>query len=126
MALITCPECSKQVSDQASSCPSCGYPITQEEEDVFDFNDYSESSNYAKTTLGVLAGYNITPEVVCPHCGKRGCVATKRHKGKKGISGAKATGAIFTLGVSLLATGLSRKEWVTDAVCNNCGSRWTF
>ena len=63
MALITCPECSKQVSDQASSCPSCGYPIKQEEEDVFDFNDYSESSNYAKTTLGVLAGYNLTPEV---------------------------------------------------------------
>jgi hypothetical protein len=27
MALITCPECSKQVSEQAPSCPHCGCPI---------------------------------------------------------------------------------------------------
>lgn len=27
MALITCPECSKQVSDQARTCPNCGYPL---------------------------------------------------------------------------------------------------
>lgn len=28
MALIQCPECGKDVSDAARSCPSCGYPIT--------------------------------------------------------------------------------------------------
>ena len=27
MALITCKECGKQVSDQAASCPHCGAPI---------------------------------------------------------------------------------------------------
>lgn len=27
MALKKCPECSKQVSDKAESCPHCGYPI---------------------------------------------------------------------------------------------------
>ncbi|MCX6899432.1 MAG: zinc ribbon domain-containing protein [Verrucomicrobia bacterium] len=27
MALINCPECAKQVSTSAQSCPSCGYPI---------------------------------------------------------------------------------------------------
>lgn len=27
MALITCPECNKQVSSIAVSCPNCGYPI---------------------------------------------------------------------------------------------------
>lgn len=27
MALINCPECSKQVSDQANSCIHCGYPL---------------------------------------------------------------------------------------------------
>ena len=27
MALINCPECGKQVSDQAQSCPECGYEI---------------------------------------------------------------------------------------------------
>lgn len=27
MALIKCPECGKEISDQATSCPNCGYPI---------------------------------------------------------------------------------------------------
>jgi len=27
MALIACPECEKEVSDKAESCPHCGYPL---------------------------------------------------------------------------------------------------
>ncbi len=27
MALISCPECQKEISDKATSCPFCGYPI---------------------------------------------------------------------------------------------------
>lgn len=27
MSLINCPECNKQISDKAISCPHCGYPI---------------------------------------------------------------------------------------------------
>jgi uncharacterized membrane protein YvbJ len=27
MALIACPECGHQVSDQADSCPSCAFPL---------------------------------------------------------------------------------------------------
>ena len=27
MALISCPECGRQVSDRAAACPDCGYPI---------------------------------------------------------------------------------------------------
>lgn len=27
MALIECPECGKEVSDQAKNCPNCGHPI---------------------------------------------------------------------------------------------------
>lgn len=29
MALIKCPECSRQVSDKAPACPQCGYPVAQ-------------------------------------------------------------------------------------------------
>lgn len=29
MAIITCPECGKEISDQATSCPNCGYPIKE-------------------------------------------------------------------------------------------------
>ena len=28
MSLITCPECSVKISDQAGTCPHCGYPVT--------------------------------------------------------------------------------------------------
>lgn len=28
MALITCPECGKQISSAASTCPFCGYPLS--------------------------------------------------------------------------------------------------
>ena len=27
MALIHCPECVREVSDQATACPHCGYPL---------------------------------------------------------------------------------------------------
>ena len=27
MALISCPECSHEVSDQAAACPNCGFPL---------------------------------------------------------------------------------------------------
>lgn len=30
MALITCPECSKEISDRVKSCPHCGFPLTEE------------------------------------------------------------------------------------------------
>lgn len=31
MALITCPECGKEISDKVTACPHCGYPIVPEE-----------------------------------------------------------------------------------------------
>ncbi len=29
MALISCPECGREVSDIAFACPGCGYPVRQ-------------------------------------------------------------------------------------------------
>lgn len=31
MALINCPECSKEISDKAKECPHCGYPLSSKE-----------------------------------------------------------------------------------------------
>lgn len=68
----------------------------------------------------------VNPQIICPHCGVKGQVRTKLTKQKKGISGGKAAGAIMTAGLSMLATGLARKEQVTQAKCENCGSIWFF
>lgn len=32
MALVSCPECTKQISDKAETCPNCGFPIKLETE----------------------------------------------------------------------------------------------
>jgi hypothetical protein len=68
----------------------------------------------------------ISPQIICPHCQTRGTVRTKAIKKKAGISGGKATAALLTGGVSLLATGLARKEALTQAHCENCNSVWSF
>lgn len=65
-------------------------------------------------------------QMICPHCNKVGHIHTKNVEQKKGISGGKATGAILTGGISLLATGLSRKENHTQAHCTNCNNTWYF
>lgn len=33
MALMKCPECGKEISDKAQSCPNCGYPIQEIKEE---------------------------------------------------------------------------------------------
>lgn len=32
MALITCPECGREVSDKATTCPYCGNPLKENPE----------------------------------------------------------------------------------------------
>lgn len=34
MALITCPECGRQVSSHADVCPQCGYPINKKQQNA--------------------------------------------------------------------------------------------
>lgn len=67
-----------------------------------------------------------TGAMVCPHCQTRGTVTTQPVKVKRGVSGGKLTGALLTGGLSMLGTGLSRKERVTQASCSNCGASWSF
>ena len=88
---------------------------------------------------GVIQGINQTPEreelelygpsnllMVCPHCHQKGGIRTKKVTLKKGISGGKATAAALTGGLSMLATGLSRKEDMTQARCSACNNTWIF
>lgn len=67
---------------------------------------------------------NAYPKMVCPHCQTPGQVRMRTVKLKQGISGGKATGAVLTGGLSLLATGLSRKSKVQLARCGNCLTSW--
>jgi hypothetical protein len=70
-------------------------------------------------------GY-VNSQLFCPHCQSKGHVRAKPVVQKVGISGGKATAAVLTLGASMLATGLSRKQSFTQAHCDNCNSTWLF
>ncbi len=56
MALINCPECGKEISEQATSCPNCGTPI----------------NNSANKKFCQHCGGQIDKDcVICPKCGKQ-------------------------------------------------------
>ena len=76
---------------------------------------------WAELTYG-----SVKLEMICPHCQTKGQVRTTPTQRKRGISGEKVMGGLLTGGISLLMTGLSRKEYVTQAHCDNCGATWDF
>lgn len=51
MALIICPECKKEISDQASVCPNCGFPLSKPESTVpIPVDKPSPATSIPKTT----------------------------------------------------------------------------
>jgi uncharacterized protein YbaR (Trm112 family) len=64
------------------------------------------------------------PELVCPHCHTRGEISVRSMTYKNGLSGAKATSALLTGGLSLPVTGLSRKVQGTELTCHHCKLTW--
>ena len=47
MALIKCPECGQEISDQATSCPNCGCPM-KENEEITEIVELIEEKNIKK------------------------------------------------------------------------------
>lgn len=70
MALIKCPECGREISDKAESCPNCGYPIKKQ-----DCNE--EANTNEKLTDEDMqecpnCHFALRPtETSCPKCGAR-------------------------------------------------------
>ena len=58
MALIKCPECSNEISDQADVCPKCGYELRTKNKitSFIDHDKKSWNSNYLLIILVVLVG----------------------------------------------------------------------
>lgn len=64
MALIKCPECGKEISDQAASCPNCGCPVKKTNSDFGEDNSGKKVEisikkldiKLNKKTKGILGG----------------------------------------------------------------------
>ncbi len=56
MALVNCPECNENVSQKASVCPHCGYPMKPEEEPVqYELKKESPSDCHGASFMRTLA-----------------------------------------------------------------------
>lgn len=54
MALVKCIECGKEISDKATACPSCGYPMTANVQSTFE-SDCAEFSKFTKEQIWHIA-----------------------------------------------------------------------
>lgn len=99
--------------------------MTMEERSAY-LEEKRRRQQASNATAVTLQHGPLSPQMVCPHCQVKGHIRTKAVTQKKGISGGKATAALLTAGVSVLATGLSRKEGATEAFCENCKATWHF
>ena len=63
-------------------------------------------------------------QIECPFCHGVGTVVVQKIKKKKGVSTGKATAALLTAGISLIGTGLAKKEMVSQLTCAACNMTW--
>ena len=107
MALINCSECGKQISDKASSCPSCGNPM--------------DKSSITYPTSRPISTISTNSEENLLHCPK--CNSTQLSTNKKGFSGGKAlAGAVLTGGIGLLAGTIGSGN--VEITCLQCGYKY--
>ncbi len=102
MALITCQECGKEVSDKATSCPSCGAPI----------------SNETNKKYCIHCGEQIDKEcVVCPKCGKQVEQLNDANKNIIINNNASASASAASTVITPLHNRKPKDKWIAFLLC---------
>lgn len=132
MALINCPECSKQVSDRAVNCPNCAYPVQQsvgqsktssykpwtpvtQKPSMSVWDSGTRCPKCRSTDIQVLANDLNTVQV------RKGLFGQKTVTKRK-TSALRVGAALMTGGVSLAFTGINKNN--LEVFCRGCGHRW--
>lgn len=110
MALINCPECGKEISDKAASCPNCGATV--------------------KKKFCQHCGEQIDNDcVVCPKCGKQ--VGELRGNDRNIIinnssSASAAASASASANIRPVVYGRPKNKWVALLLCifTICGHKF--
>jgi hypothetical protein len=98
MALIACPECQKEISDTAATCPHCGAPKAKPNGGRGHWVLWTIATVVA--VLGFMAWYGNTPEVQAKSRAREAIALCRSHASNAAYSaGARgiASGACSTL-----------------------------
>ncbi|QNP49472.1 zinc ribbon domain-containing protein [Diaphorobacter aerolatus] len=63
MALVKCPECGREISTQAATCPSCGYPMRAQPGEGRNQNALESPQVWSRGLLA-LGAWLVTPWIV--------------------------------------------------------------
>ncbi len=134
MALINCPECNKEISDKAVSCPNCGFPVSQVKQ-----NNEKQNVNYDIVLTGYCQNSKIKSiKAVENECSlslydaKRAvenipCVISKNinYTKAQSIQSKLESYGLYGLSVKVVPTDSCRNENAFDLsilTCPRCGS----
>lgn len=129
MALIKCPECGKEISDQAGACPNCGFPIgqsapaqepaQQEEEKKGFFKRLYEQSQEMEAAKQAKKGLR------CPKCKSHNIDlwdpnANTKEFHRTGLN----LNPLHPLTFTKTKTVKKQKKKHNEYYCRDCGHRW--
>ncbi len=149
MALIDCPECKKQISDKAITCPNCGYPIVQKNHCIingvdidcsFVFNDYDLELRQMEMADKTNLDINVADKIVAEwsSTGKippvfNGKISTWEEDHKKAIQQSQQNVPHCPkCNSTAITTGARGVSWFWGTIgssktvnrCANCGYTW--
>ena len=131
MALINCPECNKQISDRAESCPHCGYPLQQQPVYTNSYGVFGKTLYYPRCGSSNLSHhYETVGYTTIGHeeTHKKSIITRAGNSlGRTGMI--LATGGLWALTpkkskyhTTQTSTTQARRARVLN--CNNCGYSW--
>lgn len=132
MSLIKCPECGKEISDKAVSCPGCGCPspymrtanVAENHENVNSkgrggiYLGKSKTDGYTMKEREKIAEYKDRGVAYCPKC----LSTSIQYTDKKLSIGRAIVGNTVAGDTGAILGGLTSKKG--RCVCLSCGNRW--
>ena len=80
MAIIKCPECGKEISDKATSCPNCGFPLIKGQPEKEKPKEPSTVEKVLKSSTARQVGSTVARELTRGLLGVLGLGRSSRKK----------------------------------------------
>lgn len=112
MSMIKCPECGKEISDKANSCPSCGFTLKEQEPQL-------HSSKGATKKKGCLIGFLIFIGIIMIGFCSNGNTSSDEGSSQSTSAQAKAVEPVLTVTASELLAAFEQNELKANQTYKN-------